>query len=51
MSVFVIFGYYAFIKFGQSLGYKEVLEPLASAWIGNVVFSIGGLILLFFTRK
>ena len=51
MSVFVIFGYYAFIKFGQSLGYKEVLEPLASAWIGNVVFSIGGLILLFFARK
>jgi len=51
MSVFVIFGYYAFIKFGQSLGYKEVLEPLASAWIGNVVFSIGGLILLLFTRK
>jgi len=51
MSVFVIFGYYAFIKFGQSLGYKEVLDPLASAWIGNVVFSIGGLILLLFTRK
>ena len=51
MSVFVIFGYYAFIKFGQSLGYKEVLEPLLAAWIGNFVFSIGGLILLFCARK
>ena len=51
MSVFVIFGYYAFIKFGQSLGYKEVLDPLSAAWIGNFVFSIGGLILLFCARK
>ena len=51
MSVFVIFAYYAFIKFGQSLGYKEVLDPLISAWIGNVVFAIGGIILLFSVRK
>ena len=51
MSVFVIFSYYAFIKFGQSLGYKEVLDPFFSAWIGNVIFAIGGLILLFSVRK
>ena len=51
MSVFVIFAYYAFIKFGQSLGYKEVLDPFISAWIGNVIFAIGGLILLFSVRK
>ncbi|MBC8215393.1 MAG: LptF/LptG family permease [Candidatus Marinimicrobia bacterium] len=51
MSVFVIFSYYAFIKFGQSLGYKEILDPLLSAWIGNIVFSIGGLLLLFSVRK
>jgi lipopolysaccharide export system permease protein len=51
MSVFVIFAYYAFIKFGQSLGYKEVLDPFISAWIGNVTFAIGGLILLFSVRK
>jgi lipopolysaccharide export system permease protein len=46
-SVFVIFGYYAFIKFGQSLGFKGVMEPMLSAWIGNIVFMIGGLILLY----
>ncbi len=44
-SVFVIFGYYAFIKFGQSLGFKGVLEPLVSAWIGNIVFVVAGLVL------
>ena len=45
-SVFVIFGYYAFIKFGQSLGFKGVMEPLASAWIGNIIFTAGAIILL-----
>ena len=44
-SVFVIFGYYAFIKFGQSLGFKGVLGPLLSAWLGNLVFILLGLIL------
>jgi len=44
-SVFVIFGYYAFIKFGQSLGFKGVIEPLASAWIGNVIFTAVAIIL------
>ena len=44
-SVFVIFGYYAFIKFGQSLGFKGVMEPLASAWIGNIIFTTGAIIL------
>ena len=51
MSVFVIFGYYAFIRFGQTLGYKGILEPVLSAWIGNIIFSIGGIILLIRARK
>jgi len=51
MSVFVIFSYYAFIKFGQSLGYKEILSPLLSSWIGNITFVLGGIILLFAVRK
>lgn len=51
MSVFIIFGYYAFIRFGQTLGYKGILEPFMSAWFGNLVFSIGGIVLLIFARK
>ncbi len=51
MSVLVIFAYYAFIKFGQSMGYKDLLDPWLSAWIGNMVFSTGGIILLISVRK
>lgn len=51
MSVFVIFSYYAVIKFGQSMGFKGILEPLLSAWIGNIVFIIGGIILILLARK
>jgi lipopolysaccharide export system permease protein len=51
MSVFVIFAYYVFIKFGQSLGYKAIVDPITSAWLGNIVFSVGGILLLRFTRK
>jgi lipopolysaccharide export system permease protein len=45
-SVFVIFGYYAFIKFGQSLGFNGIVEPLLSAWLGNIFFLGGGIILM-----
>ncbi len=51
MSVLVIFSYYAFIKFGQSMGYKDILEPWLSAWIGNIVFSTVGIALLISVRK
>ncbi len=51
ISFLVIFSYYAFIKFGQSLGINGVMDPLTSAWLGNVVFIIGGLLLLFSVRK
>jgi|TARA_Y100000310_G_scaffold1132_2_gene1617 lipopolysaccharide export system permease protein len=51
MSVFVIFGYYAFIRFGQTLGYKGILEPMLSAWIGNIVFLAGGILLIILSRK
>ncbi len=51
MGIFVIFIYYAFLKFGLSMGYKGILEPLTAAWIGNIVFSIGGITLLISARK
>ena len=45
-SVFVIFGYYAFIKFGQSLGFNGIVDPLLSAWLGNILFLTGGIVLM-----
>ncbi|NOZ76022.1 MAG: YjgP/YjgQ family permease [FCB group bacterium] len=51
MSVFVIFAYYALIKFGQSMGYQGLVSPLVSAWLGNAVFTLGGILLLLGARK
>ena len=50
LGVFVIFGYYALIKFGQSLGFKGILTPILSAWIGNFIFFFFGIILLIKAR-
>ena len=49
-SIFVIFGYYAFIKFGQSLGFKGLLSPIISAWIGNLIFFLIGIVLFWKSR-
>ena len=49
-SVFVIFGYYAFIKFGQSLGFKGILAPVMSAWMGNIIFLFIGIGLFWKSR-
>lgn len=46
VSIFVIFGYYAAIKLGQSLGFKGVLDPLPSVWLPNILFLGMGFILL-----
>lgn len=51
ISVFVIFAYYAFIRIGQTLGYKGILDPFLSAWIANLIFSVGGVVLLILARK
>jgi len=51
MSLLVIFIYYGFIKFGQVMGYKGLLSPLLSVWVGNIVFLIGGAYLLYKIRQ
>jgi len=51
LSIFVIFIYYAFIKVGQVMGFKGMLPPLLSVWVGNIVFIISGIILLIKTPK
>ena len=50
LSVFVIFGYYALIKFVQSLGFKNIVAPIFSAWIGNIFFLFAGIFMLWRAR-
>jgi len=38
LGIIVIFLYYLGIKFGQSLGYNEVLSPFFSVWLVNLLF-------------
>ena len=51
MGILVIFIYYVFIKFGMSMGYSGIMTPNVAAWMGNVIFSIGGILLLLVIRK
>ena len=51
LSVFLIFAYYAFIRLGVTLGYKDILTPFLSAWFGNIIFCFGGIILMIFAKK
>ena len=51
MGIFVIFIYYVFIKLGMSIGYSGIASPATAAWMGNILFFIGGILLLIFVRK
>ena len=51
MGIFVIFIYYVFIKLGMSIGYSGITSPFTAAWMGNILFFIGGILLLIFVRK
>ena len=51
LALLISFVYFLFMRSGQVLGHQGALDPLVGAWIGNVVFGIGGLILMFLMRK
>jgi LPS export ABC transporter permease LptG len=50
ISIFVIFLYYAGIKFGQTMGFKGILPPMLSVWGANIIFLCIGLYLFVKTR-
>lgn len=47
----VSFLYFIFLRVGQVLGHRGVLDPLFAAWLGNLVFGTVGIIILFKIRK
>ncbi|MBK6909529.1 MAG: LptF/LptG family permease [bacterium] len=51
LSLLVCFVYFGFQQVGKILGYGGALSPLWAAWIGNVVFGIFGMYLVWRAPK
>jgi lipopolysaccharide export system permease protein len=51
LALLISFIYFLFIRSGQVLGRDGTLDPLLGAWIGNIVFGVGGIILMLRVRK
>ena len=50
LSLIVIFSYMVLIRFGQSLGYNQIINPFLSVWFVNFIFLILGIVLLIRVR-
>lgn len=51
LALLISFVYFLFIRSGQVLGRDGALDPLLGAWMGNIVFGIGGVLLMLRVRK
>jgi lipopolysaccharide export system permease protein len=51
ISLLVCFIYFLFIRTGQVLGHQGTLSPWLGAWIGNIIFGLAGLYVMFKARK
>lgn len=51
LALLISFVYFLFMRSGQVLGHNGTLDPLLGAWIGNIVFGIGGIVMMFTARK
>jgi lipopolysaccharide export system permease protein len=47
LSVAISFVYYALMRTGQALGHTGALPPYAAAWLGDVVFGLIALVMLY----
>ncbi|MBL7074040.1 LptF/LptG family permease [candidate division KSB1 bacterium] len=51
LGIFIIFLFFGAVQVGRALAYSGTLPPLLSAWLGNILFGVGGGILLAKVRK
>ncbi|GAB4330180.1 MAG: LPS export ABC transporter permease LptG [Calditrichia bacterium] len=51
LALLISFIYFLFLRTGQVLGHKGTLEPLFAAWIGNLVFGFGAILMMFRIRQ
>ncbi len=47
----VSFIYFIFVRIGQVLGHKGVLDPVVAAWMGDTVFLVVGMVIILKVRK
>ncbi|GAB4379483.1 MAG: LPS export ABC transporter permease LptG [Calditrichia bacterium] len=51
LALLISFIYFLFLRTGQVLGHKGELEPWLAAWIGNIVFGVGAILMMIKIRK
>ncbi len=51
IALLISFIYFLFLRTGQVLGHKGDINPWIAAWIGNIVFGVGGIIAMLKVRK
>jgi lipopolysaccharide export system permease protein len=51
ISLMVCFVYFIIMRTGQVMGYQGTLVPWLAAWIGNIIFGLAGIIIMFKVRK
>ena len=51
LSVAISFLYYAFMRTGQALGHTGALPPYTAAWLGDFVFGLFGLVMLYRAQR
>ncbi|MFC1724695.1 LptF/LptG family permease [candidate division KSB1 bacterium] len=51
IALVICFFFFGTVRIGQYLGRADMMNPVLSAWIGNIIFATIGLFLLFKSRK
>ncbi|CUS85353.1 LptF/LptG family permease [Candidatus Kryptobacter tengchongensis] len=51
LSLLIAFLYFIFMKIAASFGYAGILHPFISAWLANIIFLIGGIVVILKVRK
>jgi lipopolysaccharide export system permease protein len=51
IALLISFIYFLFLRTGQVLGHKGDLTPWLAAWIGNIVFGVGAIVVMIRQRK
>lgn len=51
IGIFICFAFYSCVKAGQALGWNKLADPFLAAWLGNIIFVLLSLVLLWRAHK